>query len=192
MWCLKCGEKSPGDQDKCKSCEYPIGTPENRLYLLQLMRMTGDLLCGNISKEDYDKILTNTSKMLDEMHKSFLYIEAKLNVQELPLAGQHVMSRPLNTFKEGIEIFSNAIEELRMYLVDPEEDHLRKGLQLVQKANNTMFYCYEVSQYAMKEIKQYLPESAIPSEDAIREELAKSLGEDLQVTSSPSEQDSQG
>ncbi|MDQ7823024.1 MAG: hypothetical protein RDV48_09545 [Candidatus Eremiobacteraeota bacterium] len=177
MWCLKCGDKEPGGGEKCKTCEYPIGTPENRLYLLQLMRMTGDLLCGNIDKEAYDRILTNTSLMLDEMHRGILAIERKLNFDKLPEGGQYVMSRPLNSFKEGIEIFSNAMDELRMYLVDPEEDHLRKGLKLVEKANNTMYYCFEVSQYALKEIKRFVPESEQPTEDLVREELAKTLGE---------------
>lgn len=185
MWCLRCGEKNPGDQEKCSSCEYPIGTPENRIYLLQLMRMTGDLLCGNLNKEQYDQVLTNTSKMLDQMHKGYLYIESKFNVASLPVSGQHVMNRPMSTFKEGIEIFSSAIDELRMYLVDPDEEHLRKGLKLVEKANNTMFYCFEVSQYALKDIKKYVPESLLPSEDKVREELALSLGEELQKKSSP-------
>ncbi|GEM_PF-1847263 len=175
MWCLRCGEQDPGEQDKCKKCEYPIGTPENRIYLLQLMRMTGDLLCGNLTKEEYDRVLSNASKMLDEMHRGVLSIENKMNVENMPENGRYVMSRPMTAFKEGIEIFSSALEELRMYLVDPDEDHLRKGLKLVEKANNTMYYCFEVSQYAMKEIKRYLPESELPSKDAVEAELNKAL-----------------
>lgn len=175
MWCLRCGEQDPGEQDKCRKCEYPIGTPENRLYLLQLMRMTGDLLCGNLTKENYDQILSNASKMLDEMHRGLLSIENKMNEEKIPENGRYVMSRPMNSFKEGIEIFSSALEELRMYLVDPDEDHLRKGLKLVEKANNTMYYCFEVSQYAMREIKRFIPDSELPSEEKVEAELKKAL-----------------
>jgi hypothetical protein len=171
MWCLRCGEREPGDQEKCKKCEYPIGAPENRIYLLQLMRMTGDLLCGNIDKVAYDQILSNTSKMLDEMHRGVLAIENKITSEELPESGRYVMSRPITAFKESIEIFSEAIEELRMYLVDPEEDHLRKGLKLVEKANNSMYYCYEVTQYAAKEVKRFMPECDVPDENKVKAEL---------------------
>ncbi len=175
MWCLKCGEQEPGDQEKCKTCDYPIGPPDNRLYLHQLMRLTGDLLTGNLDKETYEKALTNADMMLDDMHQGIIAIEEKLSIENLPEAGRHVMSRPLNSFKEGIEIFSSALEELRMYLVDPEEDHLRKGLKLVEKANNTMFYCFEVSQYAMKEIKRFVPECQLPTEEEAKAELTKAM-----------------
>jgi hypothetical protein len=175
MWCLKCGEKEPGDQEKCKTCDYSIGPPENRLYLHQLMRLTGDLLTGNLTKDAYSIALTNADMMLDDMYKGITSIEGKLNEENLPEAGKHVMSRPMNSFKEGIDVFSSALEELRMYLVDPEEDHLRKGLKLVEKANNTMFYCFEVSQYAMKEIKKFVPEEKLPTEGEAGEELKKMM-----------------
>jgi len=175
MWCLRCGERDPGEQDKCKKCEYPIGTPENRLYLLQLMRMTGDLLCGNLTKEDYDQVLSNASKMLDEMYKGILAIENKMNEENMPESGRYVMSRPMTSFREGIEVFSSALEELRMYLVDPDEDHLRKGLKLVEKANNTMYYCFEVSQYAMREIKRCMPEGDAPTQEAVEAEIKKAI-----------------
>lgn len=170
MWCLKCGEKEPGDQEKCRICEYPIGTPDNRLYLHQMMRITGDLLCGNIDKTAFDKVITNSSKMLDEMHKGLLGIEKKLDFDKLPEAGKNVMSRPMNSFKEGIEIFSDGLDELRLYLVDPEEEHLRKGLKLIEKANNTMYYCFEVSQFAMREIERFFPEYETISGEEIQED----------------------
>ncbi|MCE1247856.1 MAG: hypothetical protein LWY06_14535 [Firmicutes bacterium] len=162
MWCLRCGARDPGADEKCGKCGNMLGPVENRVgYFNQMMVLTGELLTNKLSLEDYEKTIQWATEAIDDMGVSLEPIEKQLESSNFDELAISLMKRPINSFREGIETFHEGLEKLRFYVYEQNQGHLHQGLTLLEKANNLFNYTADTANYLIGDIKKNLNEEQI-------------------------------
>ncbi len=160
MWCLRCGASDPGESDRCQVCESEIGSPDSRIgYFNQMMRLTGELITGKLTVEEYEKSIQWATEAMDDLGKGLEPLENQLKLMGFDELAMSLVNRPLSSFREGIQTFHQGLEKLRYYVYEPNQSHLQNGLTLLEKANNLFNYTADTATYMMGDIsKQLSPE----------------------------------
>ena len=173
MWCLKCGEKEPGSENHCKTCNFELGSPEKRDgFYLQMMRLTDKVLKDEISTEAYERAIHWGITTMQELSSNLELIEDKMKQFELGELDTSVISRPVRTFREGITTFMEGLEKLRDYSYEKNLTHITKGLPLLKKANNLFINATDTTHYIIGDISKDL-------ESATKEDIQKYIGDNM-------------
>jgi hypothetical protein len=164
MWCLRCGERDPGNEAKCKKCKSDLGLPESRIgYFNQIMVLTGELLNKKLETSDYEKSLQWAAEAMDDMGKNLDPIEKQMKMMNFDELAISLMNRPIKSFREGIQTFHEGLEKLRFYTYEQNQSHLYNGLTLLEKANNLFNYTSNTAGYMIRDITKQLPEDQVKS-----------------------------
>ncbi len=176
MWCLRCGAMDPGPSDKCQNCGNEVGPPGNRVgYFNQMMRLTGELLTGKLTLEEYERSIQWATEAMDEMEKSLEPIENQMKMMGFDELALSLLNRPLSTYKEAIRTFLEGLEKLRYYVYEQNQSHLHNGLTLLEKANNLFNYTADTANYMIQDISKELTEEEISDIERQAKEKLKRL-----------------
>ena len=169
MKCLSCGNLyAYGTEGVCPSCNFYIGNEAESAYKNQIARLIDMVISGEITSEKFSNALTNMSSVLDEMHKAAISWEEYIPEGSIPDEVRNIVMKPVNVMQEGIEAFSEALEVLGMFSVDPDEEHLVKGLELTRRAHNILVNSNELAGFALREVKNQMPEGTAPTDEELK------------------------
>lgn len=169
MKCLSCGNiYSYESEGLCQHCNFYIGNEAESAYKNQIARLIDMLVRGEIISDNFSNALRNMSSILDEMHRAAISWEEYIPEGSMPDEVRNIVMKPVNVMQEGIEAFSEALEVLGMYSVDPDEEHLVKGLELTRRAHNIMVNSNELAGFALREVKNQMPEGTAPSDEELK------------------------
>ncbi len=173
MKCLCCGTiHSPESGDNCTNCNFYLGSGADSAYKNQIARLIDMVAAGELTLEQFSESLAHMSRILDDMHKAALSWEEYLP-SDLPDVVKNVVMKPVNVMREGIDAFGEAIELLGMYVVDPDEEHLVKGMTAANKAHNIMVNSNELAGFALREIKSQMPEGTAPTDEQLMQMISQ-------------------
>lgn len=176
MWCLRCGIKEPGSGEKCDKCGQEVGPPENRVgYFNQMMRLTGELLTNKLPLEDYEKSIQWATEAMDDLGRGLEPLERQMKMFGFDDLALSLVSRPMKSFKEGIETFHEGLEKLRFYVYEQNQGHLQNGLTLLEKANNLFNYTADTAGYMMGDISKELSQEEIEKVEQEAKERMKKI-----------------
>jgi len=177
MWCLRCGMREPGPEEKCEKCENTLGPLDNRIgYFNQMMILTGELLTEKLSLEDYEKSVQWAMEAIDDMNKNLDPIERQMDLMGFDEFAKSLMMRPLGSFREGIQTFQEGLEKLRYYIYEQNQSHLHQGLTLLEKANNLFNYTADTANYMMGDMSKDFSEEELKMIDKeVEEKMAEGM-----------------
>lgn len=173
MWCLRCGSREPGLDEKCCHCSNNLGPADSRIgYFNQMMVLTGELLTNKLDIESYEKSIQWAAEAIDDMNRSLEPVEKQMKLMGLDDLGISLMMRPLTSFREGIQTFNEGLEKLRFYVYEQNQGYLHQGLTLLEKANNLFNYTADTANYMMGDLKKNFSDEQV---EAIKREAEKKL-----------------
>ena len=168
MKCLYCGAIQPKNvPEVCGSCGFYLGSGDETAYKSQLMRLADLVLTQQITAEQFSASLGHMSSVLNDLHKTALAWEEYLPQGSIPDVVRNVVMKPINVMKDGIDTYGEAIDILGLYVVDPDEEHLVKGIQAAKKAHNMMINSTELAGFALREVKSQMPEGTAPTDEQL-------------------------
>lgn len=175
MKCLFCGADQPMEvPEACGNCGFFMGTGIETAYKNQLARIAEYVMAGEIPMETFSQALSHMSSVLDEMYKDTIEWEEYIPEGALPDQVRDVVMKPVRAMKDGIDAFGEAIQILNLYVVDPDEEHIVKGLKAANKAHNMMVNSTDLAGFALREVKNQMPEGTAPSDEELLDMIASS------------------
>lgn len=192
MKCLRCGYINHAESESCGSCGFPLCTDTPKPYYFQLKYLSQDIIVGAVSAEEFSESLSHMSHLLDDMHRMAVAWDEYMKSADLPDIAAAVIARPMRTLKEGIDVFEQALNTLRFYVSDPEENHLIAGLELADKACNILNACTDLAGYAYREVKKQIPAEMAPSDEEVRKMMTPSPASDGDAAPAEDEEAGEG
>ncbi len=159
MWCLRCGNREPGPENFCNECGNELGPVENRVgYFNQMLKLTGELLTNQITIEEYENTIQWATEATHDMLINLEPIEKQMKTAGFNELALTIMSRPIQTYKQGVKTFQEGLEKLRHYVYEQKQSHLHTGLSLLEKANNMFNNTADTTNYMIDDISRTLEE----------------------------------
>ncbi len=166
MKCLYCGQLQPQNvPEVCGVCNFYLGSNSENSYKNQLARLADLVMSNQITLETFSNSLANMSSILNELYKAAIAWEEYIPEGSMPDVVRNVVMRPIQVMKEGISVFGEAIDTLGIFVVDPDEEHIVKGLASARRAHNMMVNSTDLAGFALREVKSQMPEGTAPSDE---------------------------
>ncbi|MBI2264561.1 MAG: zinc ribbon domain-containing protein [Armatimonadetes bacterium] len=157
MICIKCGHQNPEGAAFCQSCNSALPKiPENvatpikpRIsgHLNQLKEVGKGILAGEITQEDFQGILERIYNTISERAR-------EIQEMEIPEEIRPGLQDQLEVGFSGINLFMQAIDEMRLYLENQSEEHVNAGLELAEQGNEKLNLALEMNRENIRRLKE--------------------------------------
>lgn len=139
MVCIKCGYKNLDTANYCKRCNALLPKLSAGYKPPPPQKVTGRFnrfkdAIGNVKNKKWSA--DEFKKFLDEISKNLYSRGQEIRNVEIPSEIMSEFEEELSIGLEGINLFEGGMKELSLYLEDKKEEHLDKGLKLIEEGNN--------------------------------------------------------
>jgi len=126
MLCLYCGAKNADLAQSCVSCKRDISTPPDvKGHLGQVISACEKLQKGIISLIEFEEVL----RRVDDITQ-----QAKDEISSTPRKDAKAAEFPRRQALRGLEMFEEAISELKLYLQDKDTTHIEYAIPRIREA----------------------------------------------------------
>lgn len=178
--CVKCGYLNPPGTNLCEKCGAKLievvqepspsgvdlmeehGTIAGPQYIMtsnlrKLLDAANDVVEGKISQKQFEKTINQTARIIKETKSEAAQLsnEASNSKDESGL-----IARSLELLNDGLNQFEAAVEKMRLYLEDANQDHLTYGFKMALDASIPLQGVIQINE----EIKKVKESQAAPTQ----------------------------
>lgn len=166
--CIRCGHQNPDRQKYCESCNASLpriseavsAPPHERInvHYNQLKEAGEKIQSGDITQEQYLEVLDRISTIIMDRLKDLEGLEISEEVRAS-------VEEELQLGLSGIQYFLQGIDEMRVYLEDPNPEHISVGLESIYQGNENLNVALEMARDNIRRLKDMGIESEIDTRD---------------------------
>ena len=141
---------------KIADCYKPIPQPKITGRLMQFSSAVDNVKNKTWSLDEF-------KNFIDSLLKTMVEKGREIRTLEIPPEVYHEFEEELHIGYKGIDLFEQGMVELSYYIQDQNEEHLDRGLQLLEEGNDTINDALRINHETQERLEElYNSEGGLP------------------------------